>query len=285
LNPRVERPRPAVHLWDVKGTRPPRKAAAPVLPDPSAARAAFRLLRFLSITVQELLRCAVLARRDAPRHQAAAARNLQRWAVRLVDAMGVRIRLRGEPPPPGVLLVANHRSYMDITVIAAGTACSFLAKSEIARWPLLGTGARRFANVVFVRRDSPASRRQARLAVAKVLHHGGSITVFPEGTTTAGPGLLPFRKGIFEVAAEGRFRVVPVAVAYDDPRDAWVGEETFLGHFLKTFSKTETRVTVSFGPCLQSADADSLKRSAWEWIHRRLSHAGPAAEGVLPRAA
>jgi len=251
---------------------------------PSRGRAAMRLFLFLWITLQELVRCMVLLG-GRPPSRTASQQALQRWCARLVRAMGVRVRFVGAPPPPGVLLVSNHRSYMDIAVIGAATACSFLAKSEVAHWPLVGTGARRFANIVFVRRDSASSRKEARGAVASVLRSGGTITVFPEGTTDAGPGLLPFRKGIFQVAARERFTVVPLAIAYHDPRDAWVGRETFLGHFLRAFSKRETHVTLAFGEPLGPGDAEALRLRAWEWIREALGAPASGQDRTERRAA
>jgi 1-acyl-sn-glycerol-3-phosphate acyltransferase len=232
-------------------------------------RAVLRLLDFLRITAEEICMC--FWRMGLHGHsQDLSARAVQKWAARLVNRMGVRIRVRGDVPPRGVLLVANHRSYMDIAVIGGILPCSFLAKAEVARWPLVGYGARRFGNIVFVRREDATSRKEARSAVAEVLKGGISITVFPEGTTDTGPGLLPFRKGIFRMAAEGGFPVVPVAVQYDDPRDAWVGDDTFLRHFMQTFSRKKAYVTVAFGPCLEAGDPEALRQSTWDWIHRTL---------------
>ena len=187
-----------------------------------------------------------------------------------MGALGVRATARGDPPPPGVLLVANHRSYIDIAVIGARAPCSFLAKEEVSRWPILGFGARRCGNIVFVRRDDLASRRKARGAVARVLEAGVTVVVFPEGTTFRGPGTLPFKRGIFRMASEGGFPVAPVALDYEDPDDAWVGEDTFVRHFLRVFSRKTIRVGLTFGPVLRGNDADRLRESAREWIDQTL---------------
>jgi 1-acyl-sn-glycerol-3-phosphate acyltransferase len=197
---------------------------------------------------------------------------MQEWSVTVLQALGVEVQCSGALPPSGSLIVANHRSYIDIAVIAVQTPCSFLAKKEVARWPLVGYGARRFANIVFVERNSLASRGQSMLAMRAILRAGVSVTLFPEGTTSRGPGVLPFQPGMFRLAAREGFPVVPAALAYRDPSDAWVGEDTFVGHFLKTFSKPRVSVTVHFGPVLKSSEGAMLQNGAWHWISSVLEH-------------
>jgi len=199
-----------------------------------------------------------------------ATRTLQRWSGRLLRSLGVKVNAQGSLPDPGVLLVANHRSYIDIAAIASTIACSFLSKSEVARWPLIGYGARKYANLVFVERENPLSRRRSRLSVAKILTQGTTVVVFPEGTTSAGPGLLPFKPGIFRMAAAQGFRVVPAAIDYADPKAAWIGRDSFVSHFLRTFSCQSLQATVTFGPVLWSRDTEALRQQAWNWIYDAL---------------
>jgi len=232
-----------------------------------SARSCWRLLAFGAITVHEIARCAA-ASPFPPARQVRGDHALQRWSARLLRSLGVEVAYSGTPPGPGVLLVANHRSYIDIAVIASAVPCSFLSKAEIADWPILGYGARRFANLVFVDRDDPLSRKRSRSGVADILKQGVSVVVFPEGTTSAGPGVLPFRPGIFRMAAALEIPVAPVAVRYEDPRVAWVGNDTFLGHFLSTFSQRTLRAAVDFGPLLRGRDAESLRSQAWVWVSR-----------------
>jgi 1-acyl-sn-glycerol-3-phosphate acyltransferase len=73
-----------------------------------------------------------------------------------------------------------------------------------------------------------------------------SVLAFPEGTTTSGRGVLPFRRGVFGAARIARAPVVPVAVSYEDPELPWVGSQLFLPHYLRTASKPVTHVHVHF---------------------------------------
>lgn len=190
----------------------------------------------------------------------------------ILRILGVRLTVRGKAPADGTLIVANHRSYIDIAVIGSQVPCSFLAKEEIARWPLIGYGAREFANVVFVQRDNLMSRGRAVASLRSILKAGVSAAVFPEGTSSSGPGILPFSPGMFRLAAREGFTVVPVAIEYADRSDAWVGDDTFVGHFLRAFSKKDIRVEVSFGPPLRDEDPEALRNVAWHWIRSVLAH-------------
>jgi 1-acyl-sn-glycerol-3-phosphate acyltransferase len=170
--------------------------------------------------------------------------------------------------------VSNHRSYIDIGLIAAQIPVAFLARQSMRSWPLLGLAAAR-GNTVFVKRDDRQSRKEAREAVRRMLARGVSFVVFPEGTTSVPPELLPFRPGIFRMAVEGGFGVVPVAVEYRDPDDAWAGaNKSFVGHFLRTFGKPEVRARIVFGPVMRGDDPDELRDMTREWIRRTLESPG-----------
>ncbi len=194
---------------------------------------------------------------------------LYQWAVHLKRYMMIAITVNGELPKEGCLLVANHRSYIDVIAIGATIPIAFLAKAEIAKWPLIGFGCK-ITGVVFVDRNSKESRKQSRAGIIEHMNNGASIMVFPEGTSYEGPGVLPFKTGIFATAAENGFPVVPVAIEYEDRSDAWVGDDTFVRHFFQAFRKKRLGVTVSFGPELKSSDQEKLKIESWTWINKTL---------------
>jgi len=128
-----------------------------------------------------------------------------------------------------------------------------------------------------VDRKNPESRQKSRTEVASRLAQGVSVVVFPEGTTTAGPGLKPFRTGSFQGAAGGEIPVVPVAVVYVHREDAWIGDDTFVGHFLRVFSRPRTDIFLAFGPQLRSSETATLQQQAWDWCEARVG----AIESVL----
>ena len=133
------------------------------------------------------------------------------------------------------MLVANHRSYIDIVAILSQVPCSFLAKAELLKWPVFGPAAKH-GGTIFVDRDNADSRYDSRSQIAAVLEKGVSVVVFPEGTTSAGPGLLDFRKGVFHIAAERALRITPVMILYTDPSTAWTGTRDIHPAFFTGFS-------------------------------------------------
>ena len=209
-----------------------------------------------------------MRRSQAP--AATAIASLKKISLSLIHALGLVVVCEGEPPQGRWLFVANHRSYVDIPLLLAHVRAVFLAKSEIAGWPLFGRLARR-ATTVFVVREDPASRRQATVELAERLDRGFAIAVFPEGTTSHGPGLQGFRAGSFRLAADRRVGVVPVAIAYTDRQDAWVGDDDFLRHFLERFAAPCMRVTIAFGPPIFGSDGIELAARAERWIRERLT--------------
>jgi 1-acyl-sn-glycerol-3-phosphate acyltransferase len=84
-----------------------------------------------------------------------------------------------------------------------------------------------------------------------------SVLIFPEGTTTHGDRVLPFKRGSFGVAALAGVPVVPVALRYESAAAAWVGDDTFLPHYMRTVAKPYTRVSVDFLPALSHAGQDA----------------------------
>jgi 1-acyl-sn-glycerol-3-phosphate acyltransferase len=196
----------------------------------------------------------------------------RRLARRLVGVLGLRVEVLGRPPRGPAVLVANHRSWADIPALLHCIECTFLAKREMAGWPLFGALARAL-RTVFVARECKQSRRRARAELARILAGGGTVALFPEGTTTRGPGLLPFQPGMFWTAAQGGTRVVPVALHYEYAEDAWVDGDTLLGHFLARFSREQVRVRIEFGPPLCGSDGEVLCRAAHDWIAAALERA------------
>jgi 1-acyl-sn-glycerol-3-phosphate acyltransferase len=217
-----------------------------------------------------------------------ALRHGQIWASYMLRALGVRVENDGYIPGERVLVVANHRSYIDIPVLLAALPCAFLAKREVRSWPLFGRAAARI-HTVFVQRDCPESRRAARHGAGALLSQGVSFAAFPEGTTSGGPGLKAFHRGLFQLAQERGFPVLPVAICYGAPEDAFVEEAEFLPHLLATCRKRAVHVQVRFGPLLRPDGASDLCSEAQAWIAAALTRleAAPAAAApsLPPRAA
>ncbi|MEU5096279.1 lysophospholipid acyltransferase family protein [Streptomyces sp. NPDC020996] len=135
------------------------------------------------------------------------------WCRCVVRAAGVRVRVTGAAPPTGgLLLVANHISWLDIPLLAAVRPARTLAKAEIRRWPVVGRLAARGA--LFIERDRLRALPGTVARIADALRDGRAVAVFPEGSTWCGRAQGPFRRAAFQAALDARVPVQPVRLRY-----------------------------------------------------------------------
>jgi 1-acyl-sn-glycerol-3-phosphate acyltransferase len=196
------------------------------------------------------------------------------WASQLLPAMGVDLRVQGSEHAEeahaqgGALLVSNHRSYLDILALLASTPSCFLAKDDVADWPVLGEAAVR-VGTVFVERDRKNSRRAAREALARLLGESHVVSVFPEGTTYRGPGCREFRPGAFVTTSNAGCPILPVAIEYPSIADAWQ-DESIVTHFNGKFRQPRIDAHVRIGPLMRNDDPIALRDQAQEWVNDTL---------------
>lgn len=211
------------------------------------------------------------------------AQTLPLWFHRFaMKVVGVKVTVRGELSADRPLLIAaNHASWLDIPVLGSVCPMSFVAKSEIATWPLFGTLAR-LQRTIFVDR----ARRTATAAVndemAARMISGSPVVLFAEGTSSDGNRVLTFRTSLLgaaraAVAAGGgeSVSVQPVSVAYTHrnglplgrlgrPFVAWYGDMTFSRHLWSILRDGAIDATVTFGETLRADAATDRKRLAGE---------------------
>jgi 1-acyl-sn-glycerol-3-phosphate acyltransferase len=170
------------------------------------------------------------------------------WHRVLLRILGVRVRRHGEPVATAHLSVANHVSWLDISVINAIEPVRFVAKSEIRNWPLAGWLATAAGSFYLRRGKGDVPRLADRLAV--FLRGGGSVALFPEGTTSDGRGVLRFHARMFAPAIDARCAVQPVALRYHavDGRDIapFVGDDDLLRHVLRVLRVARLDVDVTY---------------------------------------
>lgn len=196
-----------------------------------------------------------------PSHAADRARELAWVAENMCALHGVRAHITGPLPTRPCVLVANHITYFDPLVVASVLPLVAIAKHEIASWPVIGELARRLGTM-FVSRDDGYSGARCLREAARALTHGVSVLVFPEGTTTRGGRVLPFKRGIFGVAARARVPVVPICLRYDRADAAWIGDDAFVPHYMKSIGHTCTRVEVQFLPAIDVQHVDHADAAA-----------------------
>lgn len=141
------------------------------------------------------------------------------WSRQLLDLLGVVLEL----PPGGLdrighgLVVSNHVSFIDIFAINAALPSGFVAKDEVASWPLIGWLARH-NGTVFITRGKRKSAHRTQQEISAVLATGRRLSIFPEGTTSAGDRVLPFHGALFQAAIDAAVPVHALAIDYVDAR-------------------------------------------------------------------
>jgi len=233
---------------------------APLFPLIARLRAGVVIAAFLAVTLAGMPWQALLLR-VAP----AAARRFPNRYHRLVARLfGLKLTVIGAPVTgEGVLLLANHTSWMDIVLFSAVTPLSFVAKAEIARWPLFGTLAR-LQRTVFVARERRAQTGAVAEEIGARLASGDCLLLFPEGTSYDGNSVLPFKSALLGAAeatrADGRHVTVqPVSAAYTGcqgmpmgremrPFFAWYGDMEMVPHLWEALKAGPLDVTVEFHP-------------------------------------
>lgn len=192
------------------------------------------------------------------------ARRIQGLATQLCRDYGIRVVVEGCPPNTPAIFVANHVSHLDPLVIATITPLLPIAKGEISKWPFVGRVGH-YLGIMFVKRDSVVSGARALRQSKHALQQGVSILNFPEGTTTSGEQVLPFKRGIFGLAAIARVPVIPAAIRFEPEGMAWVGDAYFVPHCLRTFARRRWTAYVSFAQALhghQEINAGQLAESS-----------------------
>lgn len=174
---------------------------------------------------------------------------VRRWSDALLELFGVSIDVRGEVPSAGTrgrLVVANHRSTIDIAILLRTFGGRMVGRADLAKWPLLGAAAQG-VGTIFVDRSRAVSGASTVFAMKAALDGGETVCLFPEGTTFAGDDVRPFHAGAFVATRGTRAEIVPVGIAYEHGSGAAFVDEPFLAHLSRMASAEPTRVVACVG--------------------------------------
>ena len=178
------------------------------------------------------------------------ARWLQHCARRILRIFRLTPRAIGPVPADG-LLVCNHLSYLDILVLASITPAVFVAKREVKKWPIFGWFASR-GGTVFIDRERRSHVGPVTQEIEEVLKRGVLVVLFPEGTSSGGETVLPFKSSLLEPATQSIHPLSIGVVGYelDDGKVSddicyWRGM-TFLPHMINLLTKRQIRASVKF---------------------------------------
>jgi 1-acyl-sn-glycerol-3-phosphate acyltransferase len=165
--------------------------------------------------------------------------------------IGVSVACHGSPPEAG-LIVSNHLSYLDILVFSAVAPCAFVAKREVKSWPGIGWIAT-LAGAVYIDRSRRSQTQVVQPQVAASLAAGVRLVLFPEGTSSDGKQILPFRSSLLQPAIENHAAITAACISYEiedgDPSVdvCYYGDMVMAPHAAKLFGKRAVKATLRFG--------------------------------------
>jgi 1-acyl-sn-glycerol-3-phosphate acyltransferase len=202
----------------------------------------------------------------------------QIWHRIAARMIGLNLRVHGRPAnhdDVGVLVAANHVSWLDIVALGAAAPVSFIAKDEVAGWPGVSILAK-LQETVFIERHRRGKAGEQAGRIRERLDKGDAIVLFPEGTTSDGNFLLPFKSALFGAAgvtpnvAGKPVHVQPVAIVYthvhgmpmgryDRPLAAWPGDIQLGPHLWRVLGEGAIDVTIVFGDSFPASDVPDRK--------------------------
>ncbi|HKX30289.1 MAG TPA: lysophospholipid acyltransferase family protein [Blastocatellia bacterium] len=201
-------------------------------------------------------------------------RVVRTWARSAAVILGLKIRVRGTPPKAPFFLVSNHLSYIDIIVFASLVDSVFIAKHDVADWPIFGALSRAI-DTIFIDRNRRSDVVRVNALIRKALAERVSLTLFPEGTSTQGSTVLPFKSSLLEPAVEAGVPVSYAAIRYrtsggQPPAHlavCWWGEMGFLSHLFALLQIPSFEAVVMFGSrTFEKPDRKALAAELWQAV-------------------
>ena len=173
------------------------------------------------------------------------------WCKRLLSIFEISVEVTGLESnlvnQKKYLMVANHISWMDIIVIQSIKPCIFVAKSDVASWPLFGWVAQ-MTGTIFIKRDKISDIKKALKKMKRRLIKR-SVCIFPEGTSTNGRYLLPFKSNLFQSSIDTQKSILPLCLRYEQKniytdKTAFVDDMSLLDSIIKIKKEKDIRVVV-----------------------------------------
>ena len=250
-------------------------------------RALSRCVALLLVIAATTTEAALLFVCGRLRTQGEGARWLHRWCPRILSCMGVEASVRG--PVPGATtasgkqfeaIVANHLSYLDILLLSSALPSLFVAKDEVSRWPLIGWLTTRSGAVYVYRGGRSETYSLVNARMARAFRSGVPVVFFPEGTTTNGSEVLPFRRGLFHSVLRDAVAVRTATIRYellandgDVAQDVcWCGDAALVPHLYRLLGFERVRATVTFGATARGRDRFELSEDARECVMELAAH-------------
>ncbi|MCM2291558.1 1-acyl-sn-glycerol-3-phosphate acyltransferase [Allorhizobium sp. BGMRC 0089] len=202
------------------------------------------------------------------------------WHKVACFVIGVKVRVHGVPERRRpLMLAANHASWVDILALSSIADVAFIAKMEVAEWPIFGTLAK-LQKSVFIRREDKRSSGEQASEIAGRMAGGEIVVLFPEGTTSDGNRVLPIKSSLFGAAAlalpkspDGVVYIQPVAIAYTGfhgmpmgryhrPILSWPGDVTLGPHLMGIMRTMALEIDICFGEPIEYRASTNRKQVA-----------------------
>ncbi|HEY1092721.1 MAG TPA: lysophospholipid acyltransferase family protein [Burkholderiaceae bacterium] len=154
---------------------------------------------------------------------------VQWWSAKVLRLFGITLQSSGSAQPGAKLVIANHVSWLDIAAIhALMPEARFVSKADVKLWPLVGALVSA-AGTLYIERASKRDARRVVHQTADALKAGDTVAVFPEGTTGAGPELLPFHANLLQAAISAGSVIQPVVLRWHTPEERFATPAQFIG--------------------------------------------------------
>lgn len=200
---------------------------------------------------------------------------MRNWAHVVAMLINMKITPVGTPPSPPFFLVSNHLSYIDIIPLFYTLKCTFIAKKDVQSWPVVGYMVKNLG-VIFVDRTKKTDVKRVNRLISESLNSQQGIILFPEGTTSPGSEVLPFRPSLLEHPAASNVPVHYSSVTYKTSKAdlpaaqsvCWWGDISFPSHVYKLAGNKRIECTIEFG---EEAVQENDRKQLADILHDKVS--------------
>ena len=191
-------------------------------------------------------------------------------------ALNIKLVITGTPTQEPALWVCNHISWLDILLLAGNNCVDFVAKSEVADWPVIG-GVIRRTGTLFIDRDNKFKAYKSLPKLQQRLESGTSVLIFPEGTTSTGEFCLPFKPMFYQAAIRSNMLIQPVSLCYEHADGspctdvAFIGDDEFSVSFKHILNKPKIIAHITYLPAMKAEQWHRKEMASLNQYHINLS--------------
>ena len=211
-------------------------------------------------------------------------KNVSKWCARCLEAMRVEVTVHGYSPDlfkdKNYLIVGNHLSYVDILVYSSVRPAVFVTSVDLGETKFLGPMAE-LGGSIFVERRNRTSINRDLGVMRDTLRAGHDVVIFPEGTSTDGAGVLPFKKSLLMAAVDAQKDVLPIVFKYTEidgqpineinrDRICWYGDMSFGPHFLEILGTRKLKAELHYLEPIP-VTSETTRHGLAELAHARIS--------------